>query len=416
MKVFIISARNVDFYSLKNISRQCDLFVIATPAQARDMRDEVRQCFQQVIEVKEVLDRTSRVLTFDKAETAHAIRRHVREGEDFRIVCNQEANLLLASELREVFGNPGPRPRQTEPFRNKVLMKSRLGDLSNNLPRYLDLEEDQDELRSDPRSAYARLKERLGPALIFKPKSSVGSRGVYLVQAWEEFESFLKNESEFLAAYEADEYIQGTLYHCDSVAERGNILFSECSRYTCPNLEFQFGKNLGSLPLEPNSPEALKLKEFSRQILSRFDLPDSAFHMEIFLRPDGTPVFLEVAARVPGIVSVPLYAIKHGVNMLDLEFRIQTGIHFDSDIKERAEGCFFMLFPRKEGLITELRKPPMESPYTLEWKVKEGERMTRTTTNIEYAGLMVARGPARQVTQEFERIGRFDPIIVSQHP
>ncbi|MDC0711116.1 hypothetical protein POL68_21790 [Stigmatella sp. ncwal1] len=414
MKVFILSARNADFYSLKNISRQCDLFLIATPAQVRGMREDVRQHFQEIIEVREVLDRVSRVSTFDKSETAQAIRRRIQEGENFRIICNQEANLLVASELREEFGIPGPRPRQIEPFRNKLLMKSRLSSLSNHLPRYVDLEGVQDSLRSSPHAAYSLLREQLGSALILKPKSSVGSRGVYLVREWEEFESFLTNESEFIPSYEADEYIQGTLYECDSVVQRGQFLFSECSLYTCPNLEFQFGKNLGSLPLAPNNPEAIKLKEFSRQVLSNFDLPDSAFHMEIFLRPDGTPVFLEVAARVPGLASVPLYAIQHGVNMLDLEFRVQTGIQFDSDIKARAESCFYMVFPKKDGLITELCNPPVESPYTLDWKVKEGERTTRTTTNIEYAGLLVAHGTAQQVFQEFERTRSFDPIRTSQ--
>ncbi|QRK10996.1 hypothetical protein JQX13_13550 [Archangium violaceum] len=415
MKIFIISARNVDFYSLENIAHQCQLFLIATPAQARELRGELRQCFQEVIEVKEVLDRASRVFTFDRADALHAIRQRVREGEDFRVVCNQEANLLLASELREELGIPGPKPGQTEPFRNKVLMKSRLGELREHLPRYIDMATLQEELLSNPRSAYESLRAQLGPTVLFKPKSSVGSRGVYLVNTREEFESFLKNELDFASTYEADEYIQGTLYHCDSVAERGNIIFSECSRYSCPNLEFQFGRNLGSLVLDADSPESLKLKEFSRRVLSRFDLPDSAFHMEIFLRPDGTPVFLEVAARVPGIVSVPLYAMKHGVNMLDLEFRVQTGIHFESNIKERAESCFFMLFPRKQGLITELRTPPMESPYTLEWKVKVGECTTRTTTNVEYAGLMVAHGASRQIHQEFEQLRSFDPIQVG-HP
>lgn len=409
MDVFILSARNADLYSLANITQVCRLHLIASPEQIRAMKPESKGFFRSIIEAPEEFDPESKVYRFSTGNLATEIRSCIHgKPEDARLLCNQEANLVTAAELRELTNIPGPRRKDILPFRDKVLMKQQLKNMDAYLPRYIDMS-GIDNI-DDPERLFDRLKMELGVPILLKPKSSVGSRGVFIVRTADDMRQVVKTEGQALASYEADEFVNGLLFHCDSVVANGKIVFSECSRYSCPNLDLQFGKNLGSLAMDSTDPLAIMLKEFSKKILAEFSLIDSAYHMEIFIRQDGSPVFLEVAARVPGLGTIPVYKTKYGKNMLDLEFRVQTGLEFSSVIESRASGSFFMVFPKKTGKIRAIRDLPIKSPYSIDWKVKTGDNILNTTTNIDYAGIAIVAGDKVQIEEDFASLFSFSPL------
>ena len=65
----------------------------------------------------------------------------------------------------------------------------------------------------------------------------LGGFGVAIVSSAEEFEAFyqMKAPNE---QYEVEEFISGTLYHCDAIRQNGVTLFSVCCEYTNQNLIF----------------------------------------------------------------------------------------------------------------------------------------------------------------------------------
>ncbi|NKG32368.1 hypothetical protein [Erwinia rhapontici] len=102
-----------------------------------------------------------------------------------------------------------------------------------------------------------------------------------------------------------------------------------------------------------------------------------------------TLVFLEVAARSPGLMTVPAYQRWEGVNMYDLELLIQCGMPA-SDIalphsQHRSRPSFFVVYPKISGSINALNTPETEAEIDIDWQVTAGQEVSDTTTNIDYA-------------------------------
>jgi biotin carboxylase len=187
----------------------------------------------------------------------------------------------------------------------------------------------------------------------------------------------------------------------------GRRLFAECSLYSCGNFDFQRGLLLGSLPLDREHPHRAMLLDFSDRVLRALGSPDGATHMEVFVDRRGEPVFLEVAARAPGLLIVPLYERQFGINMPDLELDLQMGLE-PSAARPTSGYHFYSLIPSRAGKVVQLREPEIDSAYELTWKIAPGQSLKPCTSNLDQVGSMFVS------SESYERLCRDFESLTSQ--
>lgn len=406
MRMIFLGVRNFHFFNPKLLA-EFQAIVVASASQV--LPKEIEET-AQIVRVPEIFNPLSKTHEFALNETVLALKSVLQNHENTRLFCNQEANLLVAEQVRTALGLPSHLDKEMAPFRDKLLMKSLIVQAGLRTPHYLDEDKEVQTL------LHEELCALLGHRFIIKPRSSVGSRGIFKVFDSEVYTKFLNETRSDDCEYEAEEFIDGTLYHCDMVIQDEECLFSVVSRYSCPNADLQEGRTLGSI-IEPiESPLTQEIADFSLNCLRALGLPNGCFHMEIFYSNQGELVFLEVAARSPGLDIVPRYQAWLGVNFYDMELTIQAGRCAKSFAKNPlnhlAQKGFFAIFPRGQGKITQLNLPQIRSQYHIDWQVNVGQETATTTTNLDFGGKITVTSPdAATAYQDFEYITqRFQPI------
>lgn len=120
---------------------------------------------------------------------------------------------MLAGQLRDEFNVPRLKSGTVIPFRDKVIMKDVLQSKGIHTPRYCSFDNKQ---TVDPSAYFQNLQQIIGLPFILKPTSLPGGLGVVIIDSLSSFVEFCK-ENPVEAEYEAEEFITGTLFHCDSI-------------------------------------------------------------------------------------------------------------------------------------------------------------------------------------------------------
>src|SRR5690606_20841388 len=130
------------------------------------------------------------------------------------------------------------------------------------IPRYYKFDDEQSK---HPFNYFKFLTEKLGLPFIAKPTSFLGGLGVIIIDSAESFIDFCKNEVTKME-YEIEEFISGTLFHCDTIRKSGKTIFSICCEYTNPNFDFQDGKSVISMPLKNDDPLSQRIFSFNETV------------------------------------------------------------------------------------------------------------------------------------------------------
>ncbi len=227
------------------------------------------------------------------------------EGPFDHVVAFSEYLLDVAAAVRERYDIPGPRPRDVDRFRDKVVMKRTLAAAGIRVPRWFEC--------TTKRRLHAAA-EALGFPLVMKPVRGASSKGVRIVTGIEELDAL---DPAQLRDLELEEYIDGDLLHADGVVDgAGRPLFLAVSRYIAPCLDFEAGLPLGSI-VQTGSAAREACERYALRVLAALDLRASAFHLEFFRRGEEL-VFLEIGARVPGADVSYVVDDVYGVNLFRL--------------------------------------------------------------------------------------------------
>lgn len=327
MKVVFVGTKNFNFFA-DSLMKDFDKVVLTT--HNYKLPESIIMT-STVIRVDEVFDFDSKTHKLNKEQCIQYLTKIIDEPSEVRVFCNQEANLDVAEDIREYFHIYDHMKSGVEIFRDKIMMKTTIHNKGLRAPIFTELS--QYRYPGD----YPELMDKLKGDFIIKPNSSVGSRGVYKIFSESDFLSFIKETENDNCRFEAEEYIRGELYEFDTAVQNGVILYSNVSKYSCPMADLQEGVTLGSIMIERNKEIHQRIYSFGSQCLAALDAFDGCFHMEIFHNVNDELVFLEVAARSPGLMTVPAYHRWEGVNMYDLELLIQCGLPAD-DFAQPSEG------------------------------------------------------------------------------
>lgn len=354
-----------------------------------DIENDGSFCFEQVV------------------KTINALINGNYISNDIKIICLSEDNLLLAGKIRDEFRLTGFGYTQTIYFRNKSIMKKRLQKAGIRTPKHNLF--DVSCARSNVKRTYEKYLTEFGCPFILKPISALGSLGVSKIYSEDEYADIL-NGIPLEMDYEIEEYIDGTLFHHDSMSVNGKILFSEVCEYSYPNMEIKDGKPILSIPLEEGSQTRIEIENFGIKALAALGITDGPAHMEIFKSKNGEAIFLEVGARTPGGNITQMYKQSSGASLPNWDFCNHLGIQYTP--KEKSKLYYFCgFYPSKSGVVSNLLFPEIQSEYSINHCVKKGDSLINSDTVRDISALIIVKNRSYEsLKHDFHFMKLFEPI------
>jgi hypothetical protein len=349
----------------------------------------------------------------DDASATDLIDRLVERGRQVAsIATNDEYMLGVCARLHEHHGLEGPSPADIAVFTDKMAMKQAV--LRAGLRTPLGTALNPYEAATDPQACARRVVEACGLPLVLKPRSSANSLDVEVVRTLEElvgrFRTLRRDD------LMAEEFVSGGVLFCDSLlssttGERTTLM---TAMYAQPPLRYRSGSCHGSQTLAAG-PLTARLEAFNARVLAALPaLTDRVTHLEV-LEHDGDLWFLEVAARAPGAEVARSGELHIGMNLEELNFRLQLGLPWRIAAPPLGHVAW-MWFPKRDGTVVSRTAPVLASPATLTWQVECGEQVRGAvhspTNRREDAALILVAGPSDSVTlsADFARLLRFEPV------
>ena len=259
------------------------------------------------------------VLDMEDRERLEQVARWIirTHGVDF-LVALHEKDMLLAARIREELDLPGMYHERTLRFRDKILMKETLlAGGYRKLPRFRKLAPGE-VVESVPWSGKTVVKSRWG----------VGSSQVRIAADIDAVNGARAELERMGDELEIEEFIEGPMYHCDSVVRDGEVIFSAPSQYIARPGEYGPGRVAGSV-LVSDSNLREKLRREDSEVLRILGMESGVTHGEFFRRPSGEFVFCEVAARPGGGGIDDIVAAGYGVELIRAAVQLQCGVSPD---------------------------------------------------------------------------------------
>ncbi|KAB0686476.1 ATP-grasp domain-containing protein [Burkholderia territorii] len=282
-----------------------------------------------------------------------------RVGPVDRLIALSEFTLEVAARVRAELGIPGHTPDDVARYRDKVRMKEVLAEAGIAVPRFARCTGTQSTL------AFA---DAIGYPLILKPVDGAASIGVVRIDDRTSLAAKLADVQTF-SRYEIEEFIAGDIYHVDGFVDaQGSVPFQAVSRYINSCLDFAESQPLGSV-LVQHSALRERIERFSAACIAALDLTLTPFHLELFVRPDGELVFLEVGARVGGSEVPHLINKVFGVNLYEHWLRGLGGTPIEAPVKRGDPSGGWLVIPKPRALPCRvLHASPMRSRVSSIWR------------------------------------------------
>lgn len=216
-----------------------------------------------------------------------------------RVVGLDEFDVLTAAKAREHLQLPGMSSSHALRFRDKLSMRNIATGAGIPCPEFAGV------FNQD---AIIEYLAAVPSPWIVKPRNEVSAFGIRKCETAEEVWSVIQDldarhtwrdhPSQFLI----ERFIEGTVFHVDSVVDNGKVVAAGVSRYGTPPFSIShYGGVFTSSIVPYRSKERRELEKLNRQLLEAFGYERGVSHAE-FLQSaaDGQFYLLEVACRVGG--------------------------------------------------------------------------------------------------------------------
>src|SRR5262249_5828301 len=157
--------------------------------------------------------------------------------------------------------------------------------------------------------------------------------------------------------YIVQEYIDGSMYHVDSIVEGGKIIAQTVAEYNYPPADFTNPEPALSVTMD-QSPTANALRALHQAVLQALEISTRVFHLEAFLTPAEEPIFCEIAGR-PGGAGIPdQFLATTGYDL----HRVMVNLCLSRTLAEPvrdpiASHAGFLLFFGSDGVVRFLPAP-----------------------------------------------------------
>jgi biotin carboxylase len=241
-------------------------------------------------------------------DVIHAVSYMARSEAIDRIVPLDEFDLEMASTLREHLRIPGMGETSMRHFRDKLAMRMQARERGILVPDFVAIL-NRDRIRD--------FLERVPPPWLLKPRLSASAIGIKKVQRADDLWPLLDELGDKQSYHLLEQFIEGDVFHVDSVAWEGDVVFMEAQGYMRPPFEVYHGGGLFcTRTLDRESREARELKDANRAVVHGLGMVRGVLHTEFIRgRADGRFYFLETAARVGGAYIAETVEAATGVNL-----------------------------------------------------------------------------------------------------
>ncbi|OUM09343.1 mangotoxin biosynthesis protein MboC [Pseudomonas syringae] len=342
-----------------------DVYVFSSDGGEQELNAELRAKVRQVISI-------------DTGDFDVQLKKLNELGNIRAVLPGVEYAVPMAARLGAASGTTHLNDSAVEKVRNKFNFRSRLTDVGLSSIGFFLL---------DPQAPVSVPEGFSFPAVV-KPIDMAGSIGVRklysheeLVEAVQAFRQSLPDDIGFTASGRliVEEYIPGNEYSVEGIVRNdGSITVASITE-----------KLLGSEPyfvevghiVGQGYEEAFRttLTDYSLAVLDAINLNVGPFHLELRVTPQGQPVAVELAARLPGDNIVELIKRASGIDLA--KETLCEYLNIDSPLVPRANGVSAIAFiPRGDkSEFTELRglSDIFDSPYYVSHQVyyRSGDAM-----------------------------------------
>jgi len=260
-------------------------------------------------------------------------------------------------------------------FRNKILMKDIISNnTSVNVPRYRRLYGFKD---------IEEFINTITPIAVIKPIDGMGTVNTFKVTK-ENINDVVQYIESDISNYEIEEFIDGDMYHVDTILYDGKPQFTSVGKYLLSTMEWgEFDLNTGYIYPDHNNPLIKNIIDSSNEVLRNMPIKEGVTHMELFVDKFGKIYFCEVAARIAG--GGIIFAIEDtcGINVLCQGAQAFAGIEPDFSKLRKQDNGGYAILHKKIGTVIDI---------TSEEKFKELSGVRTATVlykkgdNIKFSG------------------------------
>ncbi len=332
---------------------------------------------QYTDEDKANFDRIELIEDFKKEQVYAAVAKIVANTDpnDIRIICGTEMVIQMCALVRAEFGLAGDDLEYALRFSNKFIAKQKLHGSAVRVPAYQIY--DPVAYKNDNVDYIDALESTLGYPMFVKPTDLYCAIDSVKIGDRSDLQAWLDDHKEPKHIYEIDEFISGDLYHCDSLIEGEEILYSLLGEYAWPCDFFAKGYPLGSIVVPPDSEKFNRLNAFNKAVLTCMQPRNCATHLEIFEKEDRQLYFLEMGARPPAGPIVPLYAMQWQLDMNLMHYASQLGIKCQQQPLSNPERYYaWAYFPITVGTIKKINRLELKSKMDFKLFVDVGDHFS----------------------------------------
>lgn len=301
---------------------------------------------------------------YDEQELYANVTLVCKEYSNIHAFVPDEMNVDIAEQVLAKFNIPGWGQSTGKLCRDKVLMKEHMLKHGIRVPKFMPYTFNTD---------FNSLCDEIGLPFVLKPVDSCGSIGVYIIRNQEEYNQFLQIPDNY-ENYEVEEYIDGILYHVDSIKYEDQF-FATVGRYSHPLAQALDGKVVGAIEIPDNNPLYEKLIKFNYKVVESFN-NDGCYHHELFVTKNGEIIFLEIGWRACGAPNYAIFAQHYGFYQTILS--IILNIDGKAPIAPQKDNYRLeFLVPKKLGIYNGIKLPSLCGKAQI-------EHLIELNTNLEH--------------------------------
>jgi biotin carboxylase len=235
-----------------------------------------------------------------------------------RIAALDDFDVEMGAMLREHLQVPGMERSTASRFRDKLAMRTKARALGIPVPEFSPVFNDQ---------VLEEWTRRVPSPWVLKPRSSAAAIGIKKVAGRDELWRALNAAGDQRSDAVLEQFVEGDVYHVDSIVWRGKVVFAIPFKYGRPPMEVAHQGGLFiTRRLPDDSEEGKALLAMNRKLQEGLGLQRGVSHTE-FIRESGRSggpggssgsggfVFLETSARVGGAFIVDTIEAATGINL-----------------------------------------------------------------------------------------------------
>lgn len=303
-----------------------------------------------------------------------------------RIVALDDFDVETAALLREHLRIPGMGETTARYFRDKLAMRFRAADAGIDVPEFVSLFND---------TAVDSYVARVAPPWFVKPRSQAAALGIRKATSRDALWQIVDALGDERSFYLLEQFVEGDIYHVDSIVADRQVVFSAVHRYGAPPWTVAHeGGVFTTMTVPDTAPEAVALTRLNAEVLDALGLARGVAHTEFIHSADGRWYFLETSARVGGAFIVDVVEAATGINLWHEWARVEVAGEAGGYDVPATTG-------RLAGLVLSLAR--QEHP---DLSAYDDPEIVRRIDMPHHAGLIVASESAARVDALVTGYGR----------